>query len=59
VTPDSGIADSNGIVILVATGRFRDVVHRMTTIVSDDRRPAGPGQTVPPTSTRAYNWSDQ
>lgn len=60
VTPDSGIAESNGIVILVATGSFRDVVHRMTTIVSDDsRRPAGPGQTVPTPSIRAYNWSDQ
>jgi Tfp pilus assembly protein PilX len=59
VAPESGVDDANGTLILASVGRFRDITHRMTAVVWDDRDAARPGQTVSSGTVKTYNWSDQ
>lgn len=51
--------DANGKVIVSSTGVAARTSQTITAVVSDDRNSRAPGQSVPRSSVRTYNWAEQ
>jgi hypothetical protein len=61
VSPDDDgdpTRDANGKVLLSSTGVAAGTTHTITVVVSDDRSSREPGQTVPRSMIRTYNWAE-
>jgi Tfp pilus assembly protein PilX len=61
VPPDDAVDpthDANGKVIVSSTGVAARTTHTITVVVSDDRDPREPGQSVPRSLVRTYNWAE-
>lgn len=50
--------DANGKVVVSSTGVVARTSHTITAVISDDRISRDPGQSVPRSAVRTYNWSD-
>lgn len=51
------VRDANGKVIVSSTGVAARTSETITVVVSDDRISRAPGQSVPRSSVRTYNWA--
>ena len=51
--------ETNGTVVASSTGVVARSQHTITAVISDDRTSVDPGQSVPRSQIRTYNWSDR
>jgi hypothetical protein len=58
VTPEIGVEDTNGKLVVVSLGTFRDVTHTIVAAVSNDGIPGLRSHSVSAGRVRTYNWSD-
>ena len=58
VTREIGFEDTNGKLVVVSVGTFRDVTHTIVAGVSNDGISGSSSHSVPLARVRTYNWSD-
>lgn len=58
VPDDDAVREANGKIVLASTGVVARTSHTITVVMSDDRPSRDPGQTVPRSTLRTYNWAE-
>ena len=51
--------DTNGTVLAISLGIVGHTTHTVTAVISDDHPNREPGQSVPRTEMKTYNWADR